>query len=66
VTVYAGATAGDVPISGKVYNLVQREGLASEFGVALKLPKPLTESELFAIFKGTNRRSKKNSTSPTR
>jgi len=27
VTVYAGATAGDVPISGKVYNLVQREGL---------------------------------------
>lgn len=52
VTVYAGTTAGDVPISGNVYNLVQKEGLASEFGVALKLPKPLTEAELFAIFKG--------------
>jgi hypothetical protein len=55
VTVYAGTSAGDVPISGNVYNLVQREGLASEFGVALKLPKPLTEAELFAIFKGTNK-----------
>jgi hypothetical protein len=54
VTVYAGESAGDVPISGKVYNLVQREGLASEFGVALKLPKPLTEAELGAIFKGSN------------
>jgi len=53
-TVYAGESAGDVPLSGKVYNLVQREGLASEFGVALELPKPLTEAELFAIFKGSN------------
>jgi hypothetical protein len=53
-TVYAGESAGDVPLSGKVYNLVQREGLASEFGVALALPKPLTEAELFPIFKGTN------------
>src|SRR5262249_11701899 len=29
VTVYAGPSAGDVPISGTVYNVVQKEGLAS-------------------------------------
>jgi hypothetical protein len=50
--VFAGA-GGDVPLSGKVYNLVQPKGLASDFGVALKLPKPLTEFELFEIFKGS-------------
>jgi hypothetical protein len=44
---------GDVPLAGKVYNLVQSEGLASEFGVALELPKPLTEIELNQIFHGT-------------
>ncbi len=43
----------DVPLEGKVYNLVQREGLASEFGVALKLPKKLTEEFLFQFFKGS-------------
>ena len=48
-TVYAGA-AGDVPLHGTVYNLVQREGLASEFGVALELPKPLTEAVLKKAF----------------
>lgn len=42
VLVFAGA-AGDIPLGGTVYNLVQGEGLASEFGVALELPKPLTE-----------------------
>ncbi len=34
---------GDLPIEGKVYNLVQPTGLASDFGVALPLPKALTE-----------------------
>ena len=47
-TVYAGENGvapgvSDLPLSGNVYNLKQREGLASEFGVALKLPKPGTE-----------------------
>jgi hypothetical protein len=50
VTVYAGESAGDVPISGKVYNLVQREGLASEFGVSLKLPIALTKGALEKAF----------------
>jgi hypothetical protein len=49
VTVYAGA-AGDLPLSGTVYNLVQREGLASEFGVALALPVPFTEAVLAKAF----------------
>jgi len=51
VVVYAG---GDVPIEGKVYNLVQPTGLASDFGVALKLPKELTEEILSGTpYKGT-------------
>jgi hypothetical protein len=50
VTVYAGPEAGDVPISGNVYNLVQKEGLASEFGVALELPVPLTKGALLKAF----------------
>lgn len=49
VTVYAGA-AGDVPISGIVYNLVPPKGLASDFGVALKLPIPLTKGALEKAF----------------
>ena len=49
VTVYAGP-AGDVPITGNVYNLVQPEGLASDFGVALKLPIPLTKGALEKAF----------------
>ncbi|HEY2283899.1 MAG TPA: hypothetical protein VGH60_10160 [Solirubrobacteraceae bacterium] len=40
---------GDVPVVGKVYNLEQPVGLASDFGVALKLPLALTE----VLFKGT-------------
>ncbi len=37
---------GDVPIAGKVYNLVQPVGRASDFGVALELPQPLTGAAL--------------------
>jgi hypothetical protein len=51
-TVYAGE-AGDLPLEGNVYNLVQKEGRASEFGVALKLPKAFTEAVLFKVFKGS-------------
>jgi hypothetical protein len=40
----------DVPIEGKVYNLVQPYGLASDFGVALKLPIELTEGVLKKAF----------------
>src|SRR3989442_1690814 len=47
VVVYAGE-AGAVPLEGKMYNLVQPEGLASDFGVALKLPIPLTKAFLEA------------------
>jgi hypothetical protein len=51
VVVYLGPKpspeGGDLPLEGKVYNLVQPEGLSSDFGVALKLPKELTE----ALFK---------------
>jgi hypothetical protein len=59
VTVYAGPNGvapgvSDLPLEGNVYNLVQKEGLASEFGVALKLPKPLTEKILSETpYKGT-------------
>jgi hypothetical protein len=38
-----------------VFNLVQPPGLASDFGVAVKLPKPVTEAELKEIFKGSNK-----------
>jgi hypothetical protein len=57
VIVYIGSApsplGGDLPLTGKVYNLVQPAGLASDFGVALPLPKPLTEAELNNIFHGT-------------
>src|SRR5437588_10549520 len=43
----------DVTREGTGYNLVQREGLASDFGLALKLPKELTEGFLFQFFKGS-------------
>jgi hypothetical protein len=58
-TVYAGLNGvapgvSDLPLEGNVYNLVQPEGLASDFGVALKLPKPLTEHILSGSpYKGT-------------
>jgi hypothetical protein len=50
VVVYAGE-AGDLALEGTVYNLVQKPGLASEFGVAVKLPELITKVpglELFA------------------
>jgi len=50
VTVYAGATAKDVPLEGAVYNLDPEEGLASEFGVALEIPIPLSGGALKAGF----------------
>jgi hypothetical protein len=53
VTVYAGESTGDIPLSGEVYNLQPSTGLASEFGVALELPKPLTEAILGGVFKGS-------------
>jgi hypothetical protein len=51
VTVYAGPTAKDVPLAGTVYNLEPEQGLASEFGVALEIPQPLSEGALKAGFK---------------
>ncbi len=54
VTVYAGTKpfpeGGDLPVEGKVYNLVQPTGLASDFGVALELPKALTKGALEKAF----------------
>ncbi|HEU0250349.1 MAG TPA: hypothetical protein VFR48_06465, partial [Solirubrobacteraceae bacterium] len=48
VVVFTGTS--DLPLSGNVYNLVQPTGLASDFGVALELPKPLTEPIIKKIF----------------
>jgi hypothetical protein len=50
VTLYLGPNAlgpgvSDLPIAGKVYNLVQPQGLASLYGVALALPKAITEGK---------------------
>jgi hypothetical protein len=41
-----GGPFGDLKLEGAVYNLVQPKGLASDFGVALELPKPFTEAVL--------------------
>jgi hypothetical protein len=50
VTVYIGPKpspeGGDVPIEGKAYNVEQPQGVASVFGVALKLPVLLTGAKL--------------------
>jgi hypothetical protein len=43
----------DLPLEGTVYNLVQPEGLASYYGVALEFPKVLTEVQLGEVFKGS-------------
>jgi hypothetical protein len=63
-TVYAGnpgeGGAGDLPLSGEVYDLIPGENetmangakLASNYGVALKLPIPLTGALLAKGFKG--------------
>jgi hypothetical protein len=54
VVVYLGPEpspkGGDLSLEGKVYNLVQPNGLASDFGVALKLPKALTKAVLEKAF----------------
>jgi hypothetical protein len=44
VIVYLGpsATPKDLPLQGKVYNIVQPDGLSSLFGVALELPEFIT------------------------
>jgi len=55
VTAYAGEATGDIPLSGEVYNVEPSTGLASEFGVALELPKGLTEHILNEIFKGSKK-----------
>ncbi len=58
VVIWAGPKpfpeGGDLPLTGTVYNLEQPEGLASDFGVALPLPKELTEAKLKAILKGSD------------
>jgi hypothetical protein len=49
-TVFVPGGVGDLPLHGSVYNLVPSQGLSSEFGVALELPKPLTEGILKKAF----------------
>jgi hypothetical protein len=44
------ALVTDLVLEGAVYNLVQPEGLASDFGVALELPKFVTEAALKEAF----------------
>jgi hypothetical protein len=59
VTVYAGpggvlkvpVEISDLPLEGIAYNVVPPEGKASDFGVALKLPKALTKGQLEKGFK---------------
>jgi hypothetical protein len=48
-TVFAEG-AGDLALAGSVYNLEQKQGLASEFGVSLKLPIPITKGALQKAF----------------
>ena len=58
VTIYAGpggvlkspVEISDLPLEGTTYNLVQPNGLAADFGVALELPKTLTEGKLKEAF----------------
>jgi len=55
VTLYLGPNAlgpgvSDLPVAGKVYNLVQPEGLASYYGVAIKLPIPVSKGSLEKAF----------------
>jgi hypothetical protein len=42
---------GNLPLEGAVYNLEQTQGLSSEFGVAVGLPKPITGGLLSKGFK---------------
>jgi hypothetical protein len=55
VTVYAGPNGvkpgvSDLPLEGTAYNVEQPRGVASVFGVALKLPIPLTKGALEKAF----------------
>jgi hypothetical protein len=50
VVVWLGA-GGDLPLHGNVYNLVQPQGLASDFGVALELPTAVSGAALAKGFK---------------
>jgi hypothetical protein len=56
VTLYLGKEAeekigfSDLPVAGKVYNLVQPKGLASYYGVALKFPIPISKGSLEKAF----------------
>jgi hypothetical protein len=55
VTVYAGPNGvapgvSDLPLKGIAYNVEQPQGVASVFGVALKLPTELTEKVLKEAF----------------
>lgn len=49
VVVFTGASDLSLP-EQPVYNLVQPTGLASDFGVALELPIPLTKAKLHKVF----------------
>lgn len=49
-TVYVEALGIDLALEGNVYNLEQPTGRASNFGVALKLPIPITKGELEKAF----------------
>jgi hypothetical protein len=49
-TVYVEAAGIDLALEGTVYNLEPAEGLASEFGVALELPKAITAGGLKQLF----------------
>ncbi len=59
VTVYVGPGGvskapapeiSDLPLEGVAYNLAQPNGVASDFGVALELPKSLTKGQLEKAF----------------
>ncbi len=64
VTVYAGPNGvapgiSDLPLEGITYNLVQPQGRASDFGVALKLPIPLTGAQLKKGFEAAEKEGAK-------
>jgi hypothetical protein len=57
VTLYVAALQKDgftdLPLEGKVYNVVQPTGLASYYGVALAFPKLVSEGLLHEVFQGS-------------
>lgn len=50
VTVYLASAEIDLALEGFAYNLEQPKGRASNYGVAIKLPKAITEQELKEAF----------------